>query len=318
MVEEITQEKKEDLSLDFGAIAAKTGTFFKKHYLLFIVLIPILLSIYIRLQPMYLPIMEDAAENNVRSYIQSSLEQQIAYQYPNLPPENKAALVQEQLTDIYTTGIVPYGGQQVSLDVIVQQNADELKAQFQDEYGLTYLGEIDPWYFYRNAENYVEHGYEGDIEIEGKYYDTHQLAGTPREKLGGEISKLPHFHVMIEVYLYKIVSVFMPNVRFMLVVYFLPVLLGALSIVPAFFLVKKVAGTIGALVAGILVAVHPAFVGRTVAGFSDTDGYNVLFPLLIMWLFAEALEANQWKKALGFAAAAGFFVGVFSYTWGGW
>lgn len=311
-------EEKEDISIDFGKIILHIWTWCKANYLIFLILIPILLSIHIRIQPVYLPAIENAAEANIRSSIEQSILDQVNAQYPNLPEENKQKIVEEQLAAIYAAGSIDYIGQQVAIDDLVEQNAQQLKAQFQDEYGLTYLGEIDPWYFYRLTENYLEHGYEGDVEINGRYYDTHQMGGTPREVLGGETSRLPHFHVMVEAYLYKIISVFAPNIRLMTVVYFLPVLLAALAVVPAFFLVRKVAGNMGAFVAATIVAVHPAFIGRTIAGFSDTDGYNVLFPLLIMWIFIEALEAQQWKKALGLGALGGIIVGIFSYTWGGW
>ncbi len=308
----------EDISIDFASVAKKVYVWCKQHYLIFLILIPIILSIYIRVQTVYLPTIDMAAESNIRSYIQSSIEQQVNAQYPNLPDANKQALVQQSLDEIYVKGTINFQGQEVPIDTVVQENARQIREQFQDEYGLTYLGEIDPWYFYRLTENYLDHGYEGDIEINGRYYDTHQMAGTPRERLGGGTSVLPHFHVMVEAYLYKLVHLFMPNVRLMTVVYFLPVLLAALSVIPAFFMVRKVAGSIGGLAASVFVAVHPAFVGRTIAGFSDTDGYNILFPLIIMWLFVEAIESESWKKASILAAIAGAFVGIFSFTWGGW
>lgn len=314
----MAEETKEDISIDFGKITRSVWTWCKANYILFLILIPIFLSIHIRIQPAYLPAIDSAAEANIRSSIQQSIMDQVNAQYPNLPEENKQNLVQQQLDAIYAEGTIDYLGQLVPIEELVKENAKQIKAQFQDEYGLTYLGEIDPWYFYRLTENYLEHGYEGDIEIDGKYYDTHQMGGTPREILGGETSKLPHFHVMVEAYLYKIISIFAPNIRLMTVVYFLPVLLAALSVIPAFFLVKKVAGNMGAFVAATIVAVHPAFIGRTIAGFSDTDGYNILFPLLIMWIFIEALEAQSWKKALGLGVLGGVIVGIFSYTWGGW
>jgi dolichyl-diphosphooligosaccharide--protein glycosyltransferase len=314
----MSENKPEDISIDFGKAAEKTHAWLKKNYVLFLILIPILLSIFIRIQTAYLPMIDDVAEANIRSYIQASIQEQVNAQYPNLPDANKQVLVQQELERIYAAGTIDYLGQQVPLEDLVKENAKQIKEQFQDEYGLTYLSEIDPWYFYRLTENYLEHGYEGDIELNGKYYDDHQLAGTPREYLGGEISTLPHFHVMVEVYLYKLVHLFLPNMRLMTLVYFLPVLLAALSVIPAFFLVRKVAGNMGAVVAATLVAVHPSFVSRTIAGFSDTDGYNVLFPLCIMWVFIEAIEAESWKKATLLAALAGVLMGIFSFTWGGW
>jgi dolichyl-phosphooligosaccharide-protein glycotransferase len=308
----------EEISIDFTNLAKNTSLWFKNNYVIFLVLIPILISIFVRIQPAYLPMMDQSAENNIYASIQTSITDTINTQYPNLPDANKQALIQEQIDEIYAQGWINSGGQQFSIDELVAQNAEQLKANFQDEYGLTYLGEIDPWYFYRLTENYLDHGYEFDVEIDGRYYDDHQLGGTPRESLGGTTDTMPHFHVTVEAYLYKFVSLFMPNIRLMTVVYFLPVLLATLSVIPAFFLVRRVGGNVGALVSSITVAVHPAFVGRTVAGFSDTDGYIVLFPLFIMWVFVEAIESETKKQAITLAAIAGLLVGVFSIAWGGW
>jgi dolichyl-phosphooligosaccharide-protein glycotransferase len=310
--------ESDELNIDVAQITKNALQWIKKNYIIFLILIPILLTILIRLQPAYLPIMDASAENNVQSTIRASIEAAVNQQYPNLPGANKQALIQEQMDQIYAQGYVDSNGIQVQINDMVAENAASLKAQFQDVHGLTYLGEIDPWYFYRLTENYIDHGYEGDKEIDGYYHDTYQLGGTPRETLKGTKDTLPHFHVAVEVYLYKITSLFMPSLRLMTLVYFLPVLLAALSIIPTFFLVRKVAGDIGALVASIIVGVHPAFVGRTVAGFSDTDGYNILFPLFIMWAFIEAVEAKTKRAALVLAIIAGFLVGIFSKAWGGW
>lgn len=312
------QQASEEISIDIEKIIKKGVSWIQKNYIIFLLLIPIFLSVFIRIQTVYLPLIDDAAENNIRSYIQASIEESVTAQYPNLPAANKQNLVQQQLQELYAKGTINYGGQEVSIDELVKENARLIKENFQDDYGLTYLGEIDPWYFYRLTENYLEHSYEGDIEINRRYYDDHQLAGTPREYLGGGTSRLPHFHVMVEVYLYKAVHLFLPNMRLMTMVYFLPVFLATLCVIPAFFLVKRVGGAIGGLAAATLVAVHPAFIGRTIAGFSDTDSYNILFPLLVMWTFIGAIEAETWKKALSLATIAGFIIGVFSFTWGGW
>ncbi len=312
------EQKKEEINIDFANFAVKIFHWIKQNYVIFLVLIPVLISIFIRIQPLYLPIMVESAQNNIHNSIQGSVEQAISAQYPNLPAANRQALVQQQVDEIYAQGFIEASGQQYNIDDLVAQNAEALKKNFRDEYGLTYLGEIDPWFFYRMTKNYLDHGYEGDIEINGQYYNTHQLGGTPRELIGSTSEKLPHFHVAVEAYLYKFISLFLPDVRLMSVIYFLPVLLATLSVIPAFFLVRKVAGDIGALVASILVAVHPAFVGRTIAGFSDTDGYNILFPLFIMWIFIEAVESKKQKIAIFLAGIAGLFVGLFSTAWGGW
>ena len=55
----------------------------------------------------------------------------------------------------------------------------------------------------------------------------------------------------------------------------------------------------------MIVAVNSALLGRTPAGFSDTDPYNIFFPLFIAWVFIEAFEAKNWKKTTLLACAGG-------------
>ena len=70
--------------------------------------------------------------------------------------------------------------------------------------------------------------------------------------------------------------------------------------------------------AAMIVGIHSAFLGRTAGGFSDTDAYNVLFPLLIAWLFIEGFEAKNLKKQITLFGLTGLVVGIYSFAWGGW
>ena len=100
--------------------------------------------------------------------------------------------------------------------------------------------------------------------------------------------------------------------------YYSQLIIAALAVIPAFFIGRRIAGPFSGFFAALIVAMHPSFLPRTLAGVSDTDGYNVFFPLLIMWFFLEALEAKDIKKTAFWSILAGAVTGLFSFAWGGW
>ena len=67
--------------------------------------------------------------------------------------------------------------------------------------------------------------------------------------------------------------------------FFLPVIIIGLSMIPAFFIGRKIAGNVGGLFAGIFLAINNPLLNRTPAGFSDSDPWNILLPLLVCWIF---------------------------------
>ena len=103
----------------------------------------------------------------------------------------------------------------------------------------------------------------------------------------------------------------------MKVTFCIPVIISAISVIPAFFITRKIGGNFGGFIAALIVAFHPSFLTRTIGGFSDTDAYNVIFPLFIAWLFFLALETKNTKKNIIFAFSAGLLVGLYNYTWSG-
>jgi dolichyl-phosphooligosaccharide-protein glycotransferase len=95
-------------------------------------------------------------------------------------------------------------------------------------------------------------------------------------------------------------------------------IIATLSIIPLFFLVRKVGGDLGGLVAGILLAITPFGLTRTVAGFSDTDAFNFLFPVIIFGLLIWAIDSKKMTHRIALSILAGLSIGLYSYSWGGW
>jgi len=285
--------------------------------LILFLLVPLVLSVYLRIQPALLPVAEEWAERGLYSNVKANIRNQIDASYPNLPEENKNAYVNDEFQKLIKDGKINLQGQEYEIETVIKENAEFLRDKFQNEAGQTYLLAIDPYYYFRHTRNVVENGNEyGFVDENGRYHDTKIFAGQP-QGLGGD-KEIRSLHVAIQYYLFRFVRIFNPDADLMSVVFYVPLIIGTLAVIPAFFIARRVSGNIGGFFAATLVALHPAFLTRTAGGFADTDAYNVFFPLLIIWFIFEALDSNTLKKSLVFSGLSGLCVGLFSFAWGGW
>ena len=256
--------------------------------------------------------MENYAEGNVDNMIKNSLAQQISAAYPNLPDENKNTILNQKFNEIKEKGVIEQNGQTYYIDDMIEESANALKSNFKNEHDTTYLLAIDSYFYYRYYLNLIETGHVGfTVNEEGKEYDPYRMA-----PLGSTVSK--SFHLYFAAFVYKVWHIVDGDLDPMKAFFFDPVIMATLAVIPAFFIVRKIAGSIGALFASIIVAIHPAFLTRTVGGFSDTDPYNVTLPLFITWFFLQMFWAEKLKHKLIFSGLAGLTVGLFAFAWGGW
>ncbi|MBW2976415.1 hypothetical protein KY347_03140 [Candidatus Woesearchaeota archaeon] len=294
-------ESEEELSVDFR----KISDFFIANRVFLLLLVPIILSIFLRLQPAYLPMTDEWAEDAVISNIRSQISSQINQQYPNLPDQNKDILVDNELEKVLQQ-------QESQVEQQVKATSAFFKSTLQDDTGQTYLLAIDPYFWMRHAQNVLENGHPGDELKDGNPWDNHMLAPA------GRGIPFDMFHAYFIAYLFKFLSFFNKGLGLMKATFYVPVIISALCVIPAFFITRKIAGNFAGFIAAVIVAIHPSFLTRTVGGFSDTDAYNVMFPLFIAWIFLEALEAKNTKKLIILSTVTGFLVGLYSFTWGGW
>lgn len=189
--------------------------------------------------------------------------------------------------------------------------ADDEKAFYQDQNGLPYMYELDSYYNYRLTENYINHGYLGDILINGKNWDLHSYYPP------GRSAEYPPLIVYVAVLFYYFLNTF-GNVPLIISCFWLPAVMGSLSGVVAYLFVRRFTNDYGAFAAGIFIVTAPFYFIRTVPGWFDTDMFIVLFPLLIMWLVAEGVYTKNTKKRIFFAVSAAFAALIFSKAWEGW
>lgn len=295
-----------DLSLNFKSIM----NFFNKYGVVFLILIAIFFAVFIRMQSANLGFTDGWASSTVDNYYLNQVRAQVDQQYPNLPQANKDAIANQQFADFKSSN-----------KQLFEQQVTELSKQFKGFYKFdiddkNYMPDIDPYVFLRQAENYLDHGYIGDEKriIDGKevQWDTHQRAPL------GVLLPPKTIHPYVLAYLHKIIKIFDPKTTPMNSAAFFPVLFALLSVIPAFFIGRRVAGNVGGFFSALIIAIHPAFMGRSLWGHADTDAYNIFFPLFAAWTFIIALDQKDRKKQAIYAIISAFIIGVYALAWDGW
>jgi dolichyl-phosphooligosaccharide-protein glycotransferase len=296
---------EDEISVNWG----KVGGFFKKYGVVFLILIPIFLSIFFRMYPAYLPITDDWAKSSVYTYYKNQIGTKISAEFPNLPDANKQTLIEAEFSKFLKEN-------KDNIEQQITATSNYFKSQYKytgtDGKEYLYLSDIDTYLWYGEVKNYLKYGHFGTEIVDGK-----EINFLRNGRQGVEMPPIK-LHSLFEVYLYKLVSLFNRNIQLTTVIFGVSVIIIALSIIPAFFIGRRLVGNIGGLFAGIIVAINSALLARTSAGVADTDPWNIFFPLVILWLFIEAFEAKNIKKQVLFSCLSGLSVGLFSFAWGGW
>lgn len=279
-------------------------------------------AFYVRSGPINLNGLDDNVRSNVQNNLRNLITQDINYQYPNLNPVYIQDLVNEKYQEVLDTGVYERGSETIVVDDIVARNTLSVKNSFKADNGQTYLNAIDPYHFLRLSEIYYNTGHTGDelrTDANGNqvYYLSYKMAPN-----GVPIEDIPTFHVWLESLLFKMYGVNQDSSigDMTRAIYLLPVLISMLSVIPIFLIIRKFSNDLFALFGGLLLVSIGIFVSRTVAGFVDTDAYNVFFPLMVvMFILYGLLSKDKVILSYSFVAIGGFFLGVFMWAWSaGW
>ena len=299
-------EKKSDdeISLDWNKVKAAWHTHSRWLIPLLCILLAMSVSIYLRTMPLRLPIADDWAERSVTEFYQNQVQQQVAQQYPNLPEQNRNVLLETEWQKFYQQN-------KELIDSQTKELSKQYKNNFRDEQGTTYLLGIDPYYYYRQTAYVLRNGYPGSEIREGKIWDTYRLAPV------GDLGEW-NFHHWFAAQWHRLLNLF-GDFPLMLTFFLVGTVFSALTVIPAFFIGRITTGNnVGGFFTAMLLAVSSFFVSRTTGESSDTDVYAVFFPVLITWLFLEALEATTLRRKITWIGLAGFATGVFAFAWTGW
>ena len=296
-------EAEESLSLDIKEIKSAAKRHAKWLIPLVCILIAVSMSVYLRTMPQRMPIADQWAGNVVTNYYQDQIQQQINQQYPYLPEQNKQALVDKEWKKVQ---------EQNKDDLQVQTKAlsEQYRNQFKDDNGTLYLLGIDPYFYYIQSAYILKNGYPGTSLKDGKIWNDYRLAPTGREAEW-------NFHTWFGAAWHRFLNLF-GNFPLMYTFFFVGTIFSALTVIPGFFIGKKLSGNnIGGFFTAFLLAVSSFFVSRTTGESSDTDVHTVFFPVLITWLFLEALDAKEKKWKFAWMGAAGLATGIFAFAWTG-
>lgn len=194
----------------------------------------------------------------------------------------------------------------------VHPNAISPEEQFyQDQNGLPYMYESDSYYNYRLTKNYLDHGYLGDEIINGREWDTHSYypPGVPLD--------YPPLIVYLTAFVYYLVNLF-SQIPLLVVCFWLPAFIAPLAGVVAYLMLRRYTNDYGAAAAGFLVVLAPYYFLRTVPGWFDTDMFNIIMPILVIWLFMEAVHTPDLRKSFIISTLSALSMFLFALAWNGW
>ena len=184
-------------------------------------------------------------------------------------------------------------------------------AYYEDSDGHAYMYDMDSYYNYRLTKNYLEHGYMGDTKVNGREWDFHSYApsGVPMD--------YPPLIVYLTAFVYRFINLF-TSLPLLSVCFWLPAFFAPLAGVVAYIFTRRFTNDYGAAVAGILIVTAPFYFIRTAPAWFDTDMFNVFFPLLVTWLFVEAIQSENKRLRMLYAILLAFSMLLFSMAWNGW
>ncbi|MDD1764362.1 MAG: dolichyl-diphosphooligosaccharide--protein glycosyltransferase subunit STT3 [Methanobacteriaceae archaeon] len=188
---------------------------------------------------------------------------------------------------------------------------DQMKSFYQDDNGLPYFSEMDSYFNYRMTQDYLDHGYIGDTKINGTNWDLHSYYPP------GRAAEYPPLIVYLTAYTYKFVNIF-GEVPLAEVAFWLTAFIASLVVIPAYLFIRGITNDYGGITAAILIGLAPAYFSHTFAGFFDTDMFNMLLPLLVVWFFIESIRADNIRNRSLFAVLSAFSMLIFALAWQGW
>jgi dolichyl-diphosphooligosaccharide---protein glycosyltransferase len=173
------------------------------------------------------------------------------------------------------------------------------------KYGY-FLNEFDPYFDYRATKYIVDHGL-------GAYLSWHDKMSWYPEGRNVPATSQTGLHI-VAAYLYEIFGAGSSLLDFVII---FPVVMGSLTTVAIFALVRTLKGTSAGLFASLLFAFTPAIIQRGNLGWFKSEPLGLFFGITATYLFVSAIKSRQVKIAILKAILAGFLLGLANASWGG-
>jgi dolichyl-diphosphooligosaccharide--protein glycosyltransferase len=173
------------------------------------------------------------------------------------------------------------------------------------KYGF-YLNEFDPYFDYRATKYIVDHG----LNAYWKWQD--MMSWYPE---GRDVPKTSQsgLHI-VSAYLYEIFGAGSSLLDFTIL---LPVILGSLTTIVIFALVRTLGGTTAGMFSALLFAFTPAIIQRGNLGWFKSEPLGLFFGLLAVYLLISAIKHKPLKYAIPKAVLGGLLLGLGNASWGG-
>lgn len=197
--------------------------------------------------------------------------------------------------------------QAVNISAVPEQD----KFFYENASGLPYYSEMDSYFNYRMTQDYLDHGYLGDTKINGTDWDLHSYYPPGRAQVYSPLI------AWLTAYTYKLINLF-AKIPLVQVAFWMGAFIASLAVIPAYLFVRRITNDYGGITAAIVAAAAPWYFSHTYAGFFDTDMFNLVLPLMIVWMFVESIRARDMRNKTIFAVLSAVFMLIFSLAWEGW
>jgi dolichyl-diphosphooligosaccharide--protein glycosyltransferase len=172
------------------------------------------------------------------------------------------------------------------------------------KYGY-YLNEFDPYFDYRATKYIIDNGLEAYL----KWHDN--MSWYPD---GRDIPRTSQVGLHVTAaYLYKIFGGNSSVLDFTII---LPVIVGSLTTIVVFALVRSLGGTTAGLFSALLIAFTPALIQRGNLGWFKSEPLGLFLALLALYLLISATKHRP-NIAIVKAIAGGLLLGLANASWGG-
>ena len=173
------------------------------------------------------------------------------------------------------------------------------------EYGFQ-LNEFDPFFNFRATEYIVENGFS-------KYFDWHDYKSW--YPTGRDISTSSQF--MLHATAAITYQVFGSNLSLYDYTILFPAVIGSLTVIVIFVLVRLFAGTTAGLIASVLFAISFPILLRGSIGWFKSEPLGIFYGLLGLYLFLSAIQSRNKKIAFLKIIFGGIVLAFSMSSWGG-
>ncbi len=167
--------------------------------------------------------------------------------------------------------------------------------------GMVCLQALDPFFIYRTSLELMNNNFHFFNDMM-RYFPT-----------GVHASGTYPVVLYLPAVVYSIISMVLPGLTYLSWAQYYPAIMGALMVPALYLLGKELFNRKVGLLAAFFVAVNPATLYRTAAGFIEKEPTAMVFLILAMYFFVHALKNDSILSSVN----AGLSILMATLTWGG-